>query len=177
MAKRVKNTVKFRDRRKIKGKAPKDETLKDKPHVEGKLDDAVTTRHRKQRMVAALKEHLGIVAYACESVGIGTTTHYRWLKEDANYAEKVLEAEDRMIGFTERKLFELVEARDREACKFVLDRRGRRQGWGQAPLELSSPQGAPLRVEHGVDPLFLEEEAPVSALVSIVAKLTGLGRK
>lgn len=169
-------SAKFRDRRKIKaGEVPiVDEAVLPRKKAPGGRTDPVATNHRKRRMIAALKDHLGVVAYACESVGIGTATHYRWLKEDPDYAEAVMESEDRMIGFTERKLLELVKEGDREACKFVLDRRGRRHGWGQQ-VQVSSPPGEAVQVNHGLDPAFLREEAPLPALANIIRDLIKLG--
>ena len=44
---------------------------------------------QKKNMIDALTLSLGIVSTACQKAGIGRTTHYRWLKEDEQYAEEV----------------------------------------------------------------------------------------
>lgn len=49
-------------------------------------DEAVTAIHKKE-MINALEENMGNVTAAAKKVGITPRTHYRWLKEDDEYAD------------------------------------------------------------------------------------------
>lgn len=49
-------------------------------------DEAVTAIHKKE-MINALEESMGNVTAATKKVGITPRTHYRWLKEDDEYAD------------------------------------------------------------------------------------------
>lgn len=160
------DTKRFRERTRSNGAPPVDKTFK--PAAQ----DRTTTQHRKRRMIAAMKEHMAIVAYASEASGVPSNTHYRWMKEDERYREAIMEAEDRLIGFTERKLLNLVNQEDREACKFVLDRRGARHGWGsKTTVQVEGNPNNPVHIQHHVSLKFLEDEAPMQALLRVVQML------
>lgn len=65
-------------------------------------------RTRKNAQIAALKTTLGIVTEACEITGLAPSTHYKWLKEDAEYKKEVEELADLALDFVESKLFETI---------------------------------------------------------------------
>lgn len=60
-------------------------------------------------MLVALHECLGNVSEACAKVGVGRTTHYGWLQEDAEYKQQVEDISEAEIDFAESKLRERIE--------------------------------------------------------------------
>lgn len=62
----------------------------------------------KQRMIDALADYKGIVSDACRRCGICRTTHYKWMKLDAEYKEAVNEVNEQAIDFVESKLLERI---------------------------------------------------------------------
>jgi transposase-like protein len=52
----------------------------------GMNSEAVTAIQKKE-MINALEEHFGNVTAAAKAIKITPRTHYRWLKEDREYAE------------------------------------------------------------------------------------------
>jgi hypothetical protein len=49
-------------------------------------NSAITTDILKEKMIDALEASFGNVSQAAKSAGIDPRTHYRWMKEDPNYA-------------------------------------------------------------------------------------------
>ena len=47
------------------------------------------TKDAKERMLEALEQCFGVVTRAAQAAGICRTSHYKWLKEDADYSAKV----------------------------------------------------------------------------------------
>jgi hypothetical protein len=48
----------------------------------------------KKAMLEALEKSLGVVTAACKAVDISRETHYRWMREDAEYKAAVEELSD-----------------------------------------------------------------------------------
>ena len=45
----------------------------------------------KKAMLEALEKSLGVVTAACKAVDISRETHYRWMRDDADYKAAVEE--------------------------------------------------------------------------------------
>lgn len=98
----------------------------------------------KKEMINALKEHKGCVLHACEAAKVGRTTHYRWLEEDEEYRNEILNITEGVIDFAENKLIKLIEEGDTTATIFFLKTKGKKRGYVEksevdvnAPINLS----------------------------------------
>jgi predicted site-specific integrase-resolvase len=91
--------------------------------------DNTKTDQNKAKLLEALEKSLGVVTTACRSVNVSRDTHYRWLKEDAEYNRKVTELEEVALDFSESKLHENIEANDTTAIIFHLKTKGKRRGY------------------------------------------------
>lgn len=83
----------------------------------------------KELLLGVLKKNGGVVCKACESVNISRMQYYRWLKEDAEFADKVKEVEESMIDFVESKLMTLINDGDTTATIFYLKTKGKNRGY------------------------------------------------
>lgn len=83
----------------------------------------------KKRMLQALENSLGVVTTACKKVGIARDTHYRWLKEDSEYRDKVKALEEVAIDFAESQLYNQIKQGDTTATIFFLKTKGRSRGY------------------------------------------------
>lgn len=88
-----------------------------------------TMSHKKKAMLEALRKTLGIVTQAAEIVGIDRRTHYRWLKEDAEYEEQVEDLSGVAIDFVESKLHKLISDGSAVATIFYLKTKGKDRGY------------------------------------------------
>jgi|DEB0MinimDraft_10_1074344.scaffolds.fasta_scaffold40564_2 hypothetical protein len=83
----------------------------------------------KDQMVAALEKTLGIVTKACEMVGISRETHYRWLRTDEVYKEKVESVGDIALDFAESELFKQIKEGNITGVIFFLKTKGKKRGY------------------------------------------------
>jgi hypothetical protein len=83
----------------------------------------------KKRMVAALEKTFGVVSTAAPMAGIDRCTHYRWLKSDEDYKQKVEDLENVMLDFAETNLHQQIMEGNTTATIFLLKTRGRKRGY------------------------------------------------
>jgi hypothetical protein len=88
-----------------------------------------STQRKQEKMLDALKRHLGVVKSACEEVGINRTTHYKWMKQSESYAEAVVQLEDDALDMVENELFNQIKNGSTAATIFYLKTKGKRRGY------------------------------------------------
>lgn len=84
---------------------------------------------QKRAMIEALEKSLGVVTTACKIVGIDRTLHYKWMKEDKEYADEVLSLSEMVLDFAESKLHNLISTGDTTATIFFLKTKGKKRGY------------------------------------------------
>lgn len=87
------------------------------------------TTERKKAVIEALQKSLGIVATACQKVGVSRKQFYEWLKADKEFADAVTEIEDTALDFVESKLLENINNSDTQSILFYLKTKGKRRGY------------------------------------------------
>lgn len=101
----------------------------------------------KNRLLSALAEAHGNISTACKATDISRQTHYRWLKEDEEYAEAVSEQSETILDIAERKLLEKVEEGDLRAIMFLLKTKGKERGYDEkrtVSIDHQPISGAPI---------------------------------
>lgn len=84
---------------------------------------------KKDAMIEALENSLGIVSVACRKVGISRQTHYRWCQEDDNYDRASKEIIEATIDFVESKLFENIQDKKEASIMFYLKSKAKHRGY------------------------------------------------
>jgi hypothetical protein len=84
---------------------------------------------KKKAMIKALESSLGVVTTACKQVGIGRDTHYRWVREDMDYAAAVQDLSNVTLDFAESKLHEQIMEGNTAAIIFFLKTKGKVRGY------------------------------------------------
>lgn len=84
---------------------------------------------KKLSLLKALENSLGIVTSACREAGLSRETHYRWIKEDDEYAKAVSNLKNVALDFAEAKLFRLMKAENTSAVIFYLKTQGKNRGY------------------------------------------------
>lgn len=123
--------------------------------------EAKSNQDKKQAMINALSQTLGIVTQAVKICGISSRTHHTWTKEDEEYAFAVQEITDLAIDFAEKKLFELIDGAEKEvvtqngkvvtikeapntsATIFYLKTKGKKRGYIERQ-EITGEEGRPI---------------------------------
>jgi hypothetical protein len=100
----------------------------------------------KKAMLDALEKSLGVVTSACKSVDIARETHYRWLREDADYKAAVDELSDVALDFAESQLHKQIKDGNSTATIFFLKTKGKKRGYVERQ-ELDVSTGKMFQIE------------------------------
>jgi len=98
------------------------------------------SRHiKKEAILSALENSLGVVTVACKSVDIPRSTYYKWLKEDEEFAKQVKDIENIALDFGESQLHKQIGLGNTSATIFFLKTKGKKRGYiERSELDLTS---------------------------------------
>ena len=98
------------------------------------------SRHiKKEAMLQALENSLGVVTVACKQSETPRSTYYKWLKEDEDFAKSVKEIENIALDFAESQLHSQMKDGNTSATIFYLKTKGKKRGYiERSELDLSS---------------------------------------
>lgn len=88
----------------------------------------------KEEFLKELAKGYGIIATACEKVGISRTTFYRWCDADPEFKEKADEITETQVDFVESKLLQQINEGDTTAIIFYLKTKGKKRGYNEKAL-------------------------------------------
>ena len=83
---------------------------------------------KKTKFLKALSKAYGIIAPACNAVGISRYTYYRWYHGDKEFREKADEIAETQVDFVESKLMQMIENSDASSVIFYLKTKGKNRG-------------------------------------------------
>jgi len=86
---------------------------------------------KKDALLQALENSLGIVSTACNRSGISRSSFYKWYKEDEEFRKKVDEIDNLKLDFVESKLFKNIENEKEKSIIFYLQHKGHKRGYVQ----------------------------------------------
>jgi hypothetical protein len=95
------------------------------------------TTDKKVMMIKALGTTLGNVQKAIDDLKkthdytVSRTAHYKWLKEDEEYAQAVEDASDKTLDLVEEALINQVKNGSVQATMFYLKTKGRNRGYNE----------------------------------------------
>tara|TARA_R110002126_G_scaffold91137_1_gene216997 strand:+ start:120 stop:533 length:414 start_codon:yes stop_codon:yes gene_type:complete len=87
------------------------------------------TVHTKKRVIEALEKSLGVITTACKIADISRTQFYNWLKDDEDFAKKVLDIENVTLDFVESQLHKQIKENSTAATIFFLKTKGKKRGY------------------------------------------------
>ena len=101
------------------------------------------SRHiKKESLLAALEQSLGVVTVACREANIPRSTYYKWLNEDREFADQVADIENVALDFAESKLHNQIDANNTSATIFYLKTKGKNRGYVERQ-EITGAEGMP----------------------------------
>ena len=101
------------------------------------------SRHiKKESMLKALENSLGIVTVACRNADIPRSTFYKWLNEDNEFAKKVQDIENIALDFAESQLHTQIRDNNTSATIFYLKTKGKKRGYIERQ-EITGADGMP----------------------------------
>ena len=98
------------------------------------------SRHiKKEAMLQALENSLGVVTVACKQTDIPRSTYYKWLKEDEEFAKAVRDIENIALDFGESQLHSQMKDGNTSATIFFLKTKGKKRGYVEkSELDITS---------------------------------------
>ena len=98
------------------------------------------SRHiKKEAMLQALENSLGVVTVACKQTDTPRSTYYKWLKEDEDFAQAVKEIENIALDFAESQLHSQIKDGSTSATIFYLKTKGKKRGYVEkSEIDLTS---------------------------------------
>jgi len=109
------------------------------------------SRHiKKEAMLQALENSLGVVTVACKKTETPRSTYYKWLKEDKEFAQAVKEIENVALDFAESQLHTQIKDGSTSATIFYLKTKGKKRGYiERSELDLSSGE-EPIKINVNI---------------------------
>ena len=110
------------------------------------------SRHiKKEAMLQALENSLGVVTVACKQSGTPRSTYYKWLKEDEQFAKDVKEIENIALDFAESQLHTQMKDGSTSATIFYLKTKGKKRGYiERSELDLTSAD-EPIKINVNIN--------------------------
>jgi hypothetical protein len=110
------------------------------------------SRHiKKEAILQALENSLGVVTIACKQANIPRSTYYKWLKEDIEFAKQVKEIENIALDFAESQLHNQIKDGSTPATIFYLKTKGKKRGYVEkSELDLTSGN-EPVKLRINID--------------------------
>ena len=101
------------------------------------------SRHiKKESLLKALEQSLGVVTVACKNADIPRSTYYKWLNEDKDFEQQVEDIANIAVDFAETKLHEQIQNGNTTATIFYLKTRGKQRGYVERQ-EITGAEGMP----------------------------------
>tara|TARA_R100000963_G_C4641773_1_gene105368 strand:+ start:854 stop:1213 length:360 start_codon:yes stop_codon:yes gene_type:complete len=100
-------------------------------------------RHiKKESILKALEQSLGIVTVACKKADVPRSTFYKWLNEDEEFAKQVHDIENIALDFAESQLHNQISNNSTAATIFYLKTKGKKRGYIERQ-EITGADGMP----------------------------------
>jgi hypothetical protein len=128
----------------------------------------------KRIMVEALKASKGNVAHACKLAGISRMTHYRWTREDANYAAVFDEIGEEVVDNVETLFLKtMISEKDLRSMRWYLERKGKERGYGKPSVQQFDADGNPINTigVQNNNILVLREDVPNTSISLALADI------
>ncbi len=108
------------------------------------------------RIIKAINESSGLLTLAAKKAGLGYRTVCRYVADFPSVKEAAFEAHERMLDFTESKLYEKIKGGDNACIIFYLKTQGKARGFIERQ-EFTGEGGGP--VKHETTIKVVSEEA------------------
>ena len=101
------------------------------------------SRHiKKESMLKALEQSLGVVNSACKIAEVPRSTFYKWMKEDQEFAKEVEDIANVALDFAESQLYKQIADNSTAATIFYLKTKGKKRGYIERQ-EITGADGMP----------------------------------
>tara|TARA_R100000458_G_scaffold55931_1_gene60359 strand:- start:4562 stop:4915 length:354 start_codon:yes stop_codon:yes gene_type:complete len=109
-------------------------------------------RHiKKEGLIKALEQSLGVVTVACKQMDIPRSTYYKWYNEDKEFKKQVDELKNVSLDFAESQLHNQIGDGNVAATIFYLKTKGKERGYVEkSELDITSGE-EPVKINIIID--------------------------
>lgn len=132
----------------------------------------INRANKKERMVAAMKKHLGVIYYACQTAGITRATHYKWMRQDPKYREQIEDAGLKVGDFVEHKVLEGIQKGNTAMTIFYCKTKLKHRGYVERH-EVTGADGGDLKLAGDLTVTQAMGELPPAAIADIIKGIVG----
>jgi len=97
---------------------------------------------KKEKLLEALEQTLGVVTTACKKANIDRQSYYRWINTDRDFRLAVEEIDNVALDFAESQLHKQIKKESTAATIFYLKTKGKKRGYVERQ-EISGVKGQP----------------------------------
>lgn len=94
----------------------------------------MTISTKKAEVLEAYRTSRGNVSEACRAVGISRQSFYRWRRNFPNWDEKIRDADEAIVDWVEKKLYENIENGNVTAQIFYLKCKAKYRGYVESEM-------------------------------------------
>ena len=94
----------------------------------------LSTLLHKKAMIEEMRNCLGVVTKAASKVGISPSTHKAWMNNDEYYKDMINSIAEEVLDFAEQHLYIAIQNGSVDACKFILNAKGKERGYGKTTI-------------------------------------------
>ena len=108
----------------------------------------INTKKREataKKIITAISESSGLLTLAARKSGVSYQTVWRYTQDFPSVKQAVVEAKERMLDFTEGKLYEKIKEGDNVSIIFYLKTQGKKRGYLERQ-EITGAGGGPVEV-------------------------------
>jgi hypothetical protein len=88
--------------------------------------------NKKEKLLKALQETQGLIYHACKKAGnISRSTYYRYMREDAEFAQAVEDIKEAQIDYVEGQLIKNISSGKETSIIFYLKSKARDRGYAE----------------------------------------------
>ena len=128
----------------------------------------------KELFLNNLSLSYGIIKTACVLSNVSRQTVYNWMKEDADFKQRVSDINEEAIDFVEHKLFDKIQDNDTTAIIFFLKTKAKHRGYSEHSQDTGASSGGVLYIESPDNPLLDGEYVDYDEIAEKQAKVDEL---
>jgi len=86
-------------------------------------------KRKKERLLMALENSLGVITTACKAADLSRDTYYKYINEDPEFEAQVNQIKEMAVDFVESKLYQHIQGGDVTSTIFYLKCKAKNRGY------------------------------------------------
>jgi hypothetical protein len=106
---------------------------------------------KKQLVLEALENNLGLVSHTCKEVGISRNTFYVYYRTDPDFKLAVDDINEMVTDFVESQLYKKIKEGDTQSILFYMKYKGKKRGYSDS-IDINSKVESTVKIIKLIGP-------------------------